>query len=60
MFLSWHVRVFVYELSGSGFESSCSHLRIFYIGWSITATAMTKRNTVNKEILINKKSFAHI
>ena len=38
MFLSCHVLVsvwpngwvFVYELSGSGFESSCSHLRQFY------------------------------
>ena len=28
--------------------------------WPITVTAITKRNVVNKEILINKKSFAHI
>ena len=26
----------------------------------VTATAITKRNTDNREILINKKSFAHI
>ena len=30
------------------------------IRWPITATAKTKGNTVNKEILINKKSFVHI
>ena len=31
-----------------------------FVRWPITATAKTKRNTVNKEILINKKSFVHI
>ena len=30
------------------------------IRWPITATAIAKRNTVNKEILINIKSFAHV
>ena len=30
-----------------------------YLRWPITATAITKRNTVNKEIIINKKTFAH-
>ena len=30
-----------------------------HLRWPITATAITKRNTVNKEIIINKKTFAH-
>ena len=30
-----------------------------YLRWPITATAITKRNTANKEIIINKKTFAH-
>ena len=33
---------------------------LHFIRWPITATAITKRITVNKEILINKKNFAHI
>ena len=31
--------------------------RTIILRWPITATAITKRNTVNKEILINKKIF---
>ena len=30
---------------------------LFAVRWPITFTAITKRNTVNKEILINKKKF---
>ena len=30
---------------------------IRYVRWPVTATAITKRNTVNKEILTNKKKF---
>ena len=30
---------------------------LFVVRWPITFTAITKRNTVNKEILINKKKF---
>ena len=42
-----------------------AHIKIIkkkrtFLRWPITATAKTKRKTVNKEILINKKSFVHI
>ena len=43
--------------SMNNFISKTKKLRV---RWPITATAKTKRNTVNKEILINKKSFVHI
>ena len=45
----------------------CEYLSVYcscmlsLLWWPITATAITKRSTVNKEILINKKKFcSHI
>ena len=37
-----------------------AELLILQLQWPITAKAIAKRNTVNKEILINKQSFTYI
>ena len=37
-----------------------AELLILELRWPITAKAITKRNTVNKKVLINKQSFTHI
>ena len=58
---------FVAEVIFSSLNSIDSLLQNFislftltYTVAPVTATAITKRNTDNREILINKKSFAHI
>ena len=41
-------------------QNFISLITLTYTVSPVTATAITKRNTDDREILINKKSFAHI
>ena len=49
-------KVFLEILQNSQ-ENTC--LRVSFLWWPITATAKTKRNTVNKGILISKVLFTY-